>query len=187
MQLKGYEVRFADGSVIEADALVCCTGYTLRFPLLPEDLVEVKQNRVDLYKHVFHPDLPTLTFVGLCTVAGSHLPVAEMRGRWVARVLAGRLPLPSQEEMHAAIERYRTHPSSQSPVPMQVQLLEYVEEIAAMLGVCPRLWRHPGAVLRWFLGPFSAAHYRLNALGEKPQDGMLGGGTQEQIAEQVRE
>ncbi len=187
VQLKGHEVRFADGSVIEADALVCCTGYTLRFPFLPEDLVEVKQNRVDLYKHVFHPDLPTLAFVGLCTVAGSHLPVAEMQGRWVARVLAGRMPLPSQEEMHAAIERYRTHPSSQSPVPMQVQLLEYVEDLAAMLGVRPHLWRHPGIAPRWFLGPFSAAHYRLDAPGEKPQGMMLGGGTREQIGEHVRE
>jgi dimethylaniline monooxygenase (N-oxide forming) len=186
-QLKGHEVRFADGSVIEAEALVCCTGYTLRFPFLPEEFVEVKQNRVDLYKHVFHPDLPTLAFVGLCTVAGSHLPVAEMQGRWVARVLAGRLPLPSQEDMRAAIERYRAHPSSLSPVPMQVQLLEYVEDIAAMLGVRPRIFRHPSAAPRWFIGPFEASHYRLDEPREQPQDGMLEGSTREQIAEQVRE
>jgi hypothetical protein len=70
---------------------------------------------------------------------------------------------------------------------MQVQLLEYVEDLAAMLGVRPHLWRHPGIAPRWFLGPFSAAHYRLDAPGEKPQGMMLGGGTREQIGEHVRE
>ena len=186
VQLKGHEVRFADGSVVEADAIVCCTGYTLRFPFLPEGLVHVKENRVDLYKHVFHPDLPTLAFVGLCTVAGSHLPVAEMQGRWVARMLAGRMSLPSQEEMHAAIEQYRAHPSSQSPVPMQVQLLEYVEDLAAMLGVRPRIFRHPSAAPRWFLGPFEASHYRLDE-PQQSQGGTLEGSTGEHRAEQIRD
>ncbi|MGZ6366552.1 MAG: hypothetical protein ACXWPS_11355, partial [Ktedonobacteraceae bacterium] len=63
--------------------------------------------------------------------------------------------------------RYRSHPSHRSPVPMQVQLLEYVEEIAGMLGVRPRIWRHLGAAPRWFLGPFSAAQYRFDRHGKK--------------------
>jgi dimethylaniline monooxygenase (N-oxide forming) len=175
-QLEGHQVHFTDGSAVETDAIVYCTGYTLHIPVLPEGLVEIKANRVELYKHVFHPDLPSLAFVGLCTVAGSHIPVAEMQGRWVARVLAGRMPLPSREEMHAAIERYRAHPSSQSPVPMQVQLLEYAEDIAAILGVRPRIWRHLGAAPRWFLGPFSAAHYRLDE-PQQSQGGTLEGST----------
>lgn len=69
--------------------------------------------------------------------------------------------------MDAAIERYRSHPSQLSPVPMQVQLLEYVEEIAGLLGVRPHIWRHLRAAPRWFLGPFSAAHYRLDEPGRK--------------------
>ncbi len=155
-------VCFADGSAVEADAIIYCTGYALRFPFLSGALLEIKQNGVDLYKHVFHPDLPTLAFVGFCNVAGSAFPVAEIQGRWVAPVLAGRMQLPSREERHAAIERYRTHPSHRSPVPMQVQLLEYAEDIAAILKVRPHIWRHPRAAPRWFLGPFTAAHYRLD-------------------------
>jgi dimethylaniline monooxygenase (N-oxide forming) / hypotaurine monooxygenase len=167
-QLEGQQVRFSDGSAVEADTIVSCTGYALRFPFLPGALLEIKQNSVELYKHVFHPDLPTLAFVGLCNVAGSAFPVAEIQGRWVARVLAGRMPLPSREDIHAAIVRYRTHPSHRSPVPMQVQLLEYVEDIASILGVRPHIWRHPHAAPRWFLGPFSAAHYRLDECAKKP-------------------
>ena len=110
---------------------------------MPDALLEIKQNGVELYKHVFHPDIPTLTFVGLCNVAGSTFPVVEIQGRWVARVLAGSEKLPSREEMHAAIEHYRAHPSHRSSVPMQVQLLEYVEDVAGMLGMRPYIWRQP--------------------------------------------
>ena len=161
-QVEGQQVRFADSSTVEADVIVCCTGYALRFPFLSSSLLEIKQNSIDLYKHVFHPDLPTLAFVGFCNVAGLAFPVAEMQGRWVARVLSGRTALPSSGDMHAVLEGYRSHPSQRSPVPMQVQLLEYVEDLAAMLGVRPHIWRHLSAAPRWFLGPFSATHYRLD-------------------------
>ena len=167
-QLDGQQVRFVDGSFAEVDAVICCTGYELRIPFLSDALLEIKQNGVELYKHVFHPDIPTLAFIGLCKVAGSTFPVVEIQGRCVARVLAGSIQLPSREEMLAAIERYRSHPSHCSPVPMQVQLLEYVEDIARMLGVRPHIWRHLGTAPRWFLGPFSAAHYRLDGPGKKP-------------------
>ena len=167
-QLDVQQVRFADGSFAEVDAVICCIGYALRLPFLSATLLEIKQNGVELYKHGFHPDIPNLAFIGLCNVVGSTFPVVEIQGRWVARVLAGSIHLPSREEMHAAIKRYRSHPSHPSPVPMQVQLLEYVEEIAGMLGVRPGIWRHLGAAPRWFLGPFSAAHYRLDGPGKKP-------------------
>lgn len=161
-QVEGQQVRFADSGTVEADVIVCCTGYSLRFPFLADTLLDLKQNSIDLYKHVFHPDLPTLAFVGFCNVAGSAFPVAEIQGRWVARVLSGRMALPTSGDMHAAIEGYRFHPSHRSPIPMQIQLLEYVEDLAAMLGVRPHIWRYLSAAPRWFFGPFSATHYRLD-------------------------
>ncbi len=149
-----------------------CTGYGLRFPFLLDALLEIKQNGVDLYKHVFHPDFPTLAFVGWCNVAGSAFPVAEIQGRWVARVLAGRMPLPSGEDMHAAIERYRTHPSHRSPVPMQVQLLEYVEDIASILSVRPLSGgirtQHPGGSWGLFRQPITGLMNVQRSQGSEP-------------------
>jgi dimethylaniline monooxygenase (N-oxide forming) len=162
----GQQVIFTDDSRVQADIVICCTGYTLRFPFFPEKLIVIKRNGVELYKHIFHPDLPNLAFVGLCTVAGAHIPAAEMQGRWVASVLAGKMKLPTREEMSMAIEQYRSHPSSQSPLPMEVQLLEYVDEIAGILRVRPRLWRHPRLLSTLLLGPFSAKHYRLDGPGK---------------------
>jgi cation diffusion facilitator CzcD-associated flavoprotein CzcO len=144
--LRDQQVCFSDGSAVEADTIIYCTGYELRFPFLSESLLQVEDNRVKLYKYVFHPDQPTLAFVGICTVLGSHIPVAEMQGRWVARVLAGRMQLPSKQQMHADIVRFRAHPSQQSPVALVVDPLEHVDELAALVGVRPHLWRHPRIV-----------------------------------------
>ncbi len=165
-RFEGQQVIFTDDSRVQADIVICCTGYTLRFPFFPEKLVTIKRNGVELYKHVFHPDLPNLAFVGLCSVVGAHIPVAEIQGRWVAHVLAGKTKLPTREEMCLAIEQYRSHPSRQSPIPMEVQLLEYADEIAGILGVCPRMWRHPRLLPALLLGPFSAKHYRLDEPGK---------------------
>jgi dimethylaniline monooxygenase (N-oxide forming) len=78
-----------------------CTSYELCFLFLSDTLLEVEHNRVELYEYVFYPDLPTLAFVGICTVLGSYIPVAEMQARWFAGMFAGRMPLPSNQEVHA--------------------------------------------------------------------------------------
>lgn len=161
-RIEGQEVIFRNGEREEVDTILCCTGYTLHLPFLPVSLLEIKKNAIELYKQVFHPNLPNLAFVGLCVTAGAHPPVAEIQSRWVARVFAGRLPLPTREEMTRVIEQDRARPAQQSPMPMLVPLIEYCDEIADLLGVRPMLWRHPRASLRWFLGPFTARHYRLD-------------------------
>jgi dimethylaniline monooxygenase (N-oxide forming) len=165
--LSSQQVCFTDGSAVEADTIIFCTGYEMGFPFLSETLLAVEHNRVALYKLVFHPNQPTLAFVGICTVLGPHIPVVEMQARWVARVLADRMPLPSKQEMHAEIEHFRSHPSRQNPVALLVDPFEYVEEIAALVGVRPNLWLHPRILPQWLFGPFSAAHYRLDGSGRK--------------------
>ncbi len=165
-RIEGQEVVFGDGQREEVDIILCCTGYTLHLPFFPASLLEVKKNAIELYKQVFHPDLPNLAFVGLCVTAGAHPPVAEMQSRWVARVFASHLSLPTSAEMAQAIEKDRSHPAHQSPMPMLVPLIEYCDEIAGLLGVRPVIWRHPRALLRWFLGPFTAQHYRLDEPGK---------------------
>ena len=136
-QLASRQVQFADGSTVESDAIICCTGYTLQFPFLPAGLVEVKDNCLALYQHVFPPEFPNLAFVGFCSITGSHIPVAELQGRWVAAVLAGRLRLPTREQMAQEMVRFRSHPSEESPIAMQVQLRDYAEGASQHPGSAP--------------------------------------------------
>ncbi|KAL6906420.1 hypothetical protein ACP4OV_004021 [Aristida adscensionis] len=95
------KVRFADGSVVAADAILYCTGYHYSFPFLDLDGFIVDDNRVGpLYKHVFPPKYaPSLSF----TIVFQSL---ELESKWVAAVLSGKAALPSEEGMVAAVQEH---------------------------------------------------------------------------------
>ena len=66
-------------------------------------------NQVDLYNFVFPPsaDARGLAVIGLVQPIGSVAPISEMQARWAAAVFAGRLQLPNEGEMRAAIAARR--------------------------------------------------------------------------------
>jgi len=164
-KLEADQVVFADGGRIHADAIIHCTGYTFNFPFLDSSLVEVRRDTVELYQHVFHPTLANLAFIGFCIVTGPLWPVAEMQARWVARVLAGAVQLPSSLQMLDAIQQQREKHIRLGAHPMRVQLFEHMEAIAKSIGVRPRLLQHPRWLLRLLTGPLIAAQYRLDGPG----------------------
>ncbi|XP_066340047.1 flavin-containing monooxygenase FMO GS-OX-like 2 [Miscanthus floridulus] len=94
-------VVFQDGSSIKADVIMHCTGYLYDFPFLGDDsTITVDDNRVDpLYKHIFPPEVaPHLSFIGLPWKV-IPFPLFELGPKWVARVLSGRIKLPSKDKM----------------------------------------------------------------------------------------
>ena len=48
-------VVFADGSEVEADIVVYCTGYKVTFPFFDADLIAAPDNDLPLFRRVFHP------------------------------------------------------------------------------------------------------------------------------------
>ena len=46
------KVFFVDGTAVEADVVVYCTGYKVTFPFLDEEIVRADDNHVDLYRRV---------------------------------------------------------------------------------------------------------------------------------------
>ncbi|KAM3262934.1 hypothetical protein ACQJBY_053219 [Aegilops geniculata] len=103
-------VEFADGSSVEADTVIYCTGYTYSFPFLDTGgAVTVSDGGYvvgPLFEHVFPPSLaPSLSFVGV----PRKVPVPwffEVQARWVAQVLSGRRALPAEEEMLRSVEEH---------------------------------------------------------------------------------
>ncbi|KAJ0970206.1 hypothetical protein J5N97_023083 [Dioscorea zingiberensis] len=92
---------FQDGSSVHVDIIMHCTGYKYHFPFLEiKGIVTVDDNCVGpLYKHIFPPNLaPGLSFIGLPWMA-ILFPLCELQSKWVARVLSGRVALPTQIEM----------------------------------------------------------------------------------------
>ena len=85
------QVRFTDGSVVDADVVVYCTGYKITFPFFDEDFISAPDNHIELFRRVFHPDIPNVFFIGLLQPLGAIMPLAEAQGAWVGDYLLRRL------------------------------------------------------------------------------------------------
>jgi hypothetical protein len=97
-------VRFTDGSEVEADVVVYCTGYKITFPFFDEQLISAPDNHIELFRRVFHPDIPDLFFIGLLQPLGAIMPLAEAQGAWVGDYLLGDYALPPVQAMRSDID-----------------------------------------------------------------------------------
>jgi dimethylaniline monooxygenase (N-oxide forming) len=96
-------VRFVDGSIVEADVVVYCTGYQIAFPFFDDDFISAPDNHIELFRRVFHPQIPNVFFIGLLQPLGAIMPLAEAQGAWVGDYLRGDYALPSNAELRADI------------------------------------------------------------------------------------
>lgn len=101
-------VRLADGGEIAADAVVLAIGNAVpTFPFLPaayRNLLEDSPDGAQLYRHVIHPHIPRLAFVGFnhCIF---HVIASEIAATWLGGVLDGGLELPAPAEMEASTQQ----------------------------------------------------------------------------------
>lgn len=160
-RMEGRRVQFADGSYLSPDVVIFATGYDLDFPLLPSDLRPWTDTGEGLYRLVFPPDRPTLPFIGVCRAHGPIFPIVEMQSRWAAHVLTGGATLPSPDLMRVEIEERTYRQTDRHDSVIRVPLLPYLDELGALIGVRPHLWRHPSLLHHLLNGPPVAAQYRL--------------------------
>jgi hypothetical protein len=103
-----------------------------------------------------------------------------VQARWVAQVMAGRLDLPSKDEMHRAIatagrataERF---PKDHYQLPYLVAQAQYLDGIAEEMGCMPSIrdLRDPPELLRAFYdAPFTPLQYRIVGPGKLPDARM---------------
>ncbi len=98
-RLDGDRVVFADGSRVQADVVIYCTGYKITFPFFDEEFVSAPDNHIELYRRVVHPDVPNLFFIGLLQPLGAVMPLSEAQGRWIADHLRGEYALPPRDQL----------------------------------------------------------------------------------------
>jgi len=101
--IKGSNVQFKDGSSINADAIILCTGYLHHFPFLEDNLRLTTHNRLNppgLYKGVFWLDNPKLIYLGM---QDQYYTFSMFDAQaWYARdAIMGRIELPSRKAMAA--------------------------------------------------------------------------------------
>ncbi|MER5356376.1 FAD-dependent oxidoreductase [Kitasatospora sp. NPDC002551] len=128
----GSVVRFTDGSEVEADAVVWCTGYRMSYPYLPAGWPVGPSGRVELYRRIVVPDRAGLYFVGLIRPVGSITRALEAQADWVARLVAGEAALPSEDVMRKEIDEYLAGIAARYGqglgASVQIDVVPYVEE-----------------------------------------------------------
>lgn len=153
------------------DVVILATGYRIKFPFLGDDILKVVDNKVQLYKFIFPPNLPhaTLAILGLIQPSGPGFPVGEMQCRWTARIMSGKHKLPSKEAMYDDIrikldyikKRFVDSPRHT----LQVDFIGYQDELGAEIGCKPNLLKilftDPKLFHAIFFGPSLPYQYRL--------------------------
>lgn len=158
---------------IKCDTIIMATGYKVDFPFIDQSIVPVQDNKVDLYKYVFSPNLGpyshTLGFIALAQPIGALFPIAEMHSRWYALLMTGQKQLPSQQKMlkdivkkHNYLEsRYYGGPRNT----LQVDWINYMDELAELVGCRPRVYKYlfkdPALWFQMVFGPCVPYQYRL--------------------------
>ncbi|MDX6664486.1 MAG: hypothetical protein QOG68_692 [Solirubrobacteraceae bacterium] len=108
-RLHEHEIEFVDGSRVEADLVVYCTGYKITFPFFDEDFISAPENHIELFRRVFHPEIPDVAFCGLLQPLGAIMPLAEAQGQWLASYLKGEYHLPPRPQLLEDIRNDQEH------------------------------------------------------------------------------
>lgn len=160
-----------DTEVTEIDKVILATGYEIKFPFLDKEIINTTDNRVELYKFMFPPNMkhPTLAVIGLIQGVGGLFPIFELQSRWFVQLVKKKVSLPSPTEMRKEIEmklenmRKRYYNSKRHTI--QADYINYSDEIASLIGVKPNLLKlfFTDRQLFWALlmGPSFPYQYRL--------------------------
>lgn len=100
-RLEGDTVHLADGSSVEADVIICATGYDMSFPFFDEadkHLHPDSDHRFPLFKRMVKPGVDHLYFMGLAQASPTIVNLAEQQSKLLAKLLEGSYALPSVEE-----------------------------------------------------------------------------------------
>ncbi|KAM5565338.1 putative flavin-containing monooxygenase 1 [Rosa sericea] len=103
-------IEFEDNTRLEADVVLLATGYEGKKKLqsvLPEpfrSLMLDSSGTMPLYRGTIHPLIPNMAFVGFIESV-SNLHTAELRCKWLSRVVDKEFKLPTVKEMLDQISR----------------------------------------------------------------------------------
>ncbi|KAM8930420.1 flavin-containing monooxygenase 5-like [Pelodytes ibericus] len=166
---------FEDGTVEKnIDAIIFATGYSFDFPFCEN--LRVNDNKISLYKYVFLPELEkqTLAVIGLIQPLGAIMPISELQVRLATRVFNGNKLLPTVSDMKEDVQMKKEEMEMRYVCSrrhtIQVDYIEYMDELAELLGVKPSpaklFLTDPKLAWQVYFGPCTPYQYRLVGPGK---------------------
>lgn len=158
-----HTLQLDSGETLEADVVVCATGWQQRVDFLDRPLREavLPDGRFRLYRHILPPAEPRLGFVGYASSGNTPL-TSEIAANWLSECFLGGLRLPERAAMERDIDRVlawsaRAFPGQPEGHFIGGYIAHYVDWLLRDLNLPTR--RAEGALTEW-LGPFQASRYR---------------------------
>ena len=143
-RIAGSTVEFTDGTRVECDALMLCTGY--EESSIPHEWIDGP--KIDdvrgLFKQAFHPDLGArLAFIGWARPFQGGVPAcSEMISRYFALLCSGKLEFPSRSVLEAQIAADADKANqffSKSKTRTLVEYQQFMESTAELVDCRPRV------------------------------------------------
>ncbi|RUS85908.1 hypothetical protein EGW08_006311 [Elysia chlorotica] len=169
--------EFVDGTKEDdIDVVILATGYSFGFPFVDKEVLDVRENRVELYKLMYPPDLErhTLAVIGCFQPLGAIMPIAEMQCRLATRVIKGTTKLPPWGDMWSDVRRREAEMAQRYVASrrhtIQVDYVGFMDELAQLVGCAPEFAslfkRDPLFALKVWFGPVYPYTYRLCGPGQ---------------------
>lgn len=159
----GHALQLDSGATLEADVVICATGWQQRIDFLDKPLREaiLPDGRFRLYRHILPPAEPRLGFVGYASSGNTPL-TAEIAAHWLSEYFQGSLRLPQRSAMERDIDRVlawsaRAFPGQPEGHFIGGYIAHYVDWLLRDMGLPVR--RAKGLLREW-LGRFAAERYR---------------------------
>lgn len=134
-------VELSNGAHVTADTVVLGTGWDYDHSFLPDDYQALfEDDGLYLYRHMLHPDFPSIVFVGLASTFNNSLS-DYLEARWLVAMLKGDIVLPEREQMLEEIEQMKEWKRSFVPAQaargslLQLHVLHYHDELLRDLGL----------------------------------------------------
>ncbi|KAJ5967950.1 hypothetical protein N7501_004198 [Penicillium viridicatum] len=183
LSTEGGRVQFVDGrEERDVDRIIFCTGYHFSIPFLSSlqpPLITDGVRPHHLYQHVFYSKEPTLALIGFPQRIVP-FPFSQAQGAWVARVLSGRVVLPSEAEMERwigdwTVERGEGHSFNVLAFPLDANYINSLYELSSHAarkdglendgqGRRPPFW---GEKEKWTRARFPLIKKAAQALGDR--------------------
>lgn len=136
-------IQLENGDHIDCDTVIFGTGYQSNYAFLPDAFKKSQDvDGVYLYRHIFHPDLPNMAFIGRAATFSNSL-TSHLASVWLVHLLKGTFQLPNRELMLAEIQAIKDWKRSFMPAisnrstVIKLHMTHFHDELLRDIGVNP--------------------------------------------------
>mmetsp|Transcript_49034 Transcript_49034/g.110250 ORF Transcript_49034/g.110250 Transcript_49034/m.110250 type:complete len:647 (-) Transcript_49034:72-2012(-) len=159
-------VVLGDGTKLEADLVIFGTGFTKHYGLLDrlvQNKLELHVDGLYLYRNIIPARLPDFAFIGSEVSTFNNILTHGLQAEWLARVLDGKITLPTERRMQGKIEKEQAWkrtwmpPTSARASIFQLHMMKYHDTLVTDMGENPK--RKGFNLLAELFSPYCARDY----------------------------